>query len=341
MINRQDAKAQRKMANKNKQKFVLYSSAEIHRCIKQLFSEPSKRDRRVALVAYVGGDGESYLPHPEGLHLICSPSAGGTSPVTIRGMIKRKAKVQFSDGLHMKVYWSRQRGCLITSANASSSALGRQGLKEAGVWLPSSSVDIDRLIRYTNPKNITAQTLRKLDEATKEKNKHHDQNLRAEKMVDYLEWFASPHRSDWKLGWGDEIIDGTAQAAKEETLSEYGKRTPRTWQSVAKGRVKPNDWLLCFTITKRGITDIKWQYVDFLVKISPKDKKFYNRQWPFHAVQVHTTTRYSLPPFRITPAFRLAFNQALKLLPTKIVTDAKTDKPSARFLKLIADNLTV
>ncbi len=33
---------------------VLYSPAEIHRCIKQLFSKPDKRDRRVALVAYVG-----------------------------------------------------------------------------------------------------------------------------------------------------------------------------------------------------------------------------------------------------------------------------------------------
>lgn len=96
------------MTKISKQELALYSSAEIHRCIKQLFFKPNNGDRCVALVAYVGGDGESYLPHPKGLHLICSPSAGGTSPAAIRGMIKRKAKAQFSDGLHMKVYWSQQ-----------------------------------------------------------------------------------------------------------------------------------------------------------------------------------------------------------------------------------------
>src|SRR4030043_394789 len=99
---------------------ILYSSAEIHAGIKRLFSEPSPHDRRIALVAYVGSDGESYLPHPNGLRVICSPSAGGTDPETLRRLMKRGARVEFSDALHMKVYWSRNRGCIIASANASS-----------------------------------------------------------------------------------------------------------------------------------------------------------------------------------------------------------------------------
>ena len=323
------------MANKNKQKRILYSSAEIHSCIKQLFSEPNKNDRRVALVAYVGTDGESYLPHPEGLHIICSLSAGGTSPNTIRMLIKRKAKVQFSDGLHMKVYWSRQRGCLITSANASSSALGRHGLKEVGIWLPAKSLNIDRLIRYAKPRNVTAQELRKLDAATKLHDKHQHRNPRTENMVDYLQWLSLPHRSNWKLGWGDEEIGGTAQAAKEKTLSEYGTKEPFSWQSAAKGRVKKNDWLLCFTFTKRGVKDVKWIYVDFFVKIPPKERKFYNRKWPLHAVQVHSPARYALPPFKITPTFCLAFKSALKEMTPKVVMNSKTDMPPARLLNLI------
>lgn len=325
------------MANKNKS--VLYSSAEIHSCIKQLFSEPNKNDRRVALVAYVGCDGESYLPHPENLHLICSPSAGGTSPETIRKMIKRKAKVQFSDGLHMKVYWSRERGCLITSANASSSALGKQGLKEAGVRLPPKVVDIDRLIRYAKPRSVTAQELRRLDEATKERDKHQHRDLRTEKMVDYLQWFASPHRSNWKLGWGDEEIAGTAKAAKETTLSEYGMKEPYSWQSADKGRVKKNDWLLCFTFTKRGVKDLKWIYVDFLIKISPKEKKFYYNEWPFHAVQVHSPARYALPPFRIESVFRSAFKSAIDKFTPEAIKTSKTDKPPIRLLKQIAKEM--
>ena len=327
------------MAKQSKKKRVLYSSEEIHRCIKQLFSEPSKTDRRVALVAYVGTDAESYLPHPKGLHLICSPSAGGTSPETIRRMIKRKAKVQFSDGLHMKVYWSRERGCLITSANASSSALARQGLKEAGVWLPSGSVDVNRLIRYAKPRNVTSRELDRLDEMTRERSKNEHQRLRTEKTLDYPEWFSSPHRSKWKFGWGDEEITGTAKAAKEATISEYGVREPFSWQSAAKSRVKKNDWLLSFTFTKHGIKSVEWKYVDFLVKISPTDKKYYYREWPFHAVQVHRSSRYALPPFRITPAFRLAFSRALNRLGQKVIINSKTDRPAMVLLKQIVTEM--
>src|ERR1017187_5279910 len=111
-----------------RQAVVLYNSADIHSRVKHLFGEASRGDRRVALVAYVGVDGEKYLPHPEALRVICNPTAGGTDPNTLRSLIKNGANVQVSDRLHMKVYWSSRRGCVITSANASSNALGRNGL---------------------------------------------------------------------------------------------------------------------------------------------------------------------------------------------------------------------
>jgi hypothetical protein len=146
---------------------LLYTSAEIHTCIKRLFGQPSADDKRVALVAYVGSDGEKYRPHPEGLRLICNPSAGGTDPDTLRSLLKRKATVEISDRLHMKVYWSKNRGCVITSANASSNALGKGGLKEAGIWLPSRAVDVGRLIRYAQPRKLRESDLRQLDKASR------------------------------------------------------------------------------------------------------------------------------------------------------------------------------
>lgn len=151
---------------------ILYSSNEIHSAIKRLFSEPSTQDRRVVLVAYVGGGAELYLPYPKSLHVICSPSPGGTDPDTLRRLIKRGAKVEISYKLHMKVYWSHSRGCVLLSANAPSSALGLGGLKEAGVYFPPGLLDIDRLIKYASSRLVRQSDLHKLDRQSREQKKN-------------------------------------------------------------------------------------------------------------------------------------------------------------------------
>lgn len=319
---------------------LLYSSAEIHARVKRLFGQPSPSDQRVALVAYVGSDGERYLPHPEGLRLICNPSAGGTDPDTLRRLIKRRAKVEISDSLHMKVYWSRNRGCVITSANASSSALGRSGLKEAGIWLPAGRVNIQRLIRYAHPRPVREADLRLLDTKTRV----HTKNLagkekRKKTATEFLRWYTSPHRSAWKVTWSDNDVSGTAGTVKEQTSSEYGHKEPRLWVSVGKNRVKRNDWLLSFTFTPRGIKDVHWLYVDFVVKINPKEKRYYSRGWPYHAVQVNPASKYPLPPFQITAKFRKALSDAIKTYTPERIKNAKTDKSSVRLIDLIAKEL--
>jgi len=318
-------------------KALLYSSAAIHARIKQLFGQPSANDQRVALVAYVGGDGEKYLPHPEGLRLICSPSAGGTDPDTLRQLIKRGAKVEFSDSLHMKVYWSKNRGCVITSANASSSALGRSGLKEAGVWFPAGLVDIKKLIRYAQPRSVRESELRKLDRLSREHKKNIGIQNKKKAAPDFLQWYSAPYRSSWKIVWSIEEITGTAIAVKEQTNIEYGHKEPHNWVSVGKKRVRSNDWILSFFFTERGVKLVEWIYVDFLVKVSPKEKRYYDRKWPYHAVQVHPPSKYPLPPFQITPRFRKALSAAVKNFTPDRIKDAKTDKPSVRLLKLIAE----
>jgi hypothetical protein len=319
---------------------LLYNSSEIHTCIKQLLGEPGQSDRRVVLVAYVGADGESYLPHPENLHVICSPSPGATDPDALRGLIGRGAKVQFSDGLHMKVYWSKNRGCLITSANASSSALGKDSLKEVGVLFAPGTVDIARLIKYARAREIGPRQLRRLDSRTREVRKSHQKRDARSRMVSqYLDWYASPHRSPWKLSWANEEVSGTAGVSKAKSLAEYGVHEPDTWESVA-ARVKKNDGMLTFTFTPGGIRAIQWKFVDFLVQPGRNEKRFYSKRWPSHAVQVHALSRYPLPPFSVTPAFRTAFSKAVARYSRDKIENARTHTPPKKLLRYTAEFLS-
>jgi hypothetical protein len=319
---------------------ILYSSAEIHARIKRLLGHPSAGDQRIALVAYVGGDGERYLPHPEGLRLICNPSAGGTDPDTLRQLIKRHANVEIPDSLHMKVYWSRNRGCVITSANASTSALGRSGLKEAGTWLPAGAVNINRLIRYAHPRMVRESDLLRLDAQSREHKKNlGGKDTKKKSAPTFLQWYSAPHRSTWKVSWIEGKVGGTASSVKEQTATEYGHREPHVWVSAGKNRVRRNDWLLSFTFTARGITSVRWIYVDFVVKISPKEKRYYDRDWPYHAVQVNPASKYPLPPFQITAQFWKALSAAGKAYTARRIKEAKTDVPSVGLIDLIAKEL--
>lgn len=319
---------------------ILYSSADIHAEIKRLFGEPGARERRVALVAYVGSDGESYLPHPKGLRLICSPSPGGTDPDTLRRLMTRKADVAFSDKLHMKVYWSSTRGCLIASANASSNALGVSGLKEAGVALPPGAVDIDKLIRYASPRPVKRGELQSLDRLAGRHTKSIGRRAGERKEpVNFLDWYASPQRSRWKIAPFNERIPGNPKAVTEQSLSEYGHKKPRTWVSAKQGRFIENEWVLTYLEAKRGAQLPGWMYADFIVKVGSKERRFYDRGCPYYVVQVNPPTRYPLPPFKITPAFRRALNKAVEQYPAKQVIGAKSNLVPSRLLDLIAEDM--
>jgi hypothetical protein len=316
------------------------SFSEIHSCIKRLFKNPASSDKRVALVAYIGSDAESYLPTPTNLRIICSPQAGGTDPDALRRLKKRGATVEFSAGLHMKVYWSKLRGCLITSANASSSALGAGGLKETGVLLPPRRVNIRKLIKYARPRLISSKELRLIDRKTREVKKNMGkQDKNRERGISFLEWFSLPHRTQWKIEWTDDEVSGSSKAAKGQTLSIYGCKEPHKWTAVGKNRAKTSDWLLTFTFTNRGIKSVEWQYVDFLVKIGRKEKQYYNKDWPFHAVQVHPLSKYPLPPFRITPQFRKALYRGIKEYSAEKIIHAKSAIPPAKLLNHVIKSL--
>ena len=96
---------------------ILYTSAEVRQKIIELFS--TSRGRRVAITAFVGAGADAYLPKANGIELVCWPKAGGTNPFALRKLMKKGVSVSFVDSLHMKVYWTEDKGAVITSAAAS------------------------------------------------------------------------------------------------------------------------------------------------------------------------------------------------------------------------------
>src|SRR5690349_946592 len=75
---------------------ILYTSAAIHKAVKRLFSNPPRNDRRVALVAYVGADALSLLPHPKGIRVVCAPQPLATSHVALQELRRRGATVEIA-----------------------------------------------------------------------------------------------------------------------------------------------------------------------------------------------------------------------------------------------------
>ena len=314
---------------------ILYSSAAVHHQIKKLFTSPDRGDQRVALVAFVGGDGERYLPDPKGLRVICNPAAGGTNPNTLRSLRKRGAKVQVSDRLHMKVYWSKKRGCVITSANASRNALGRGGLKESGVFFPPGNVDIEKLIDYAKPEKLETRHLRRLDQASPQQRQWTQPASKNEKQCDFLEWYGLPSRSAWKIAWVYGYVSGTAKIVKSQTKSSYGVNEPSAWMPCRKNRVEQGDWLLCFYLGKKGATGASWVYVDFLAKINKEESDYYDRLYSYHAVQVHKLAYCASPPFELTMRFRKALRKAVNSYGEDKIKNASKDVPTKGFLDRI------
>jgi hypothetical protein len=314
---------------------ILYSSAELRRAIIRVLARPQSHDRRVVLVAFVGGHAEAFLPDPKGLEIVCWLQPGATYALTLARLRKRGAKIFKSVRLHMKVYWSSRRGCVICSANASSFALGRHGNKEAGVWFPPNVVDIERLLAYARPKPIRANDLKDL--ARKEAGPRGPKPPLEPQPPppDFLEWLDLPARPDWKLGWWSETGD-FPKIAVEAAKKSYGVKEPAMSLDVRQRQADESDWLLQSKLPLG--TSLEWQYVDFIIKGRPSDEEF-DPDYPFHAVQANPSSRYSEPPFKLNGAFRSAFKKAIKSYGAERIESTESLRPPKRLLKLIARNM--
>ncbi len=325
---------------------LLYSSKAVRARVRQLLAGPSKNDRRVVLVAYVGSAAQAYLPDPSGLLLVCNPSPGGTSARAVRDLMARGATVQFSHRLHMKVYWSEERGCVLTSANASANALGSGGLKEVGSYFQPGAVDIDALLDYAAPVKVTKEALRKLQMAARGLPSHlrpatDRGDSKSSNSRDYLRWWNSPTRSadPWKLGWWSTDLP-FSMAAKAQAKTQYGVKAPFSFLGVAKGQAESDEWLLTFEVTDDGgIRKAEWLFVDFVVRVQKDDSEAFEPEFPFQAVQVFKRDKYTSPPFAITKEFRTSFRKAVQKYGAEALMSRQNLVPPGRLLRLTAENM--
>jgi hypothetical protein len=316
-----------------KLKTLLYNSVEVRQAIVQLFR--SSKGRRVAISAFVGQDAEAYLPKPKGLQLICWPKAGGTNPNGLRKLVKRGVDVFFADGLHMKVYWSEDKGAVLTSANLSTNALGSGNLKEIGVFLEPGEINVDRLIQSLKIRPISSKELKRLDKYHKQyvaRNKGGDRMGRH--VVSFGEWYELPFRSEWKLGWfeGTVELSSNARAISE---SEYGVQEPENWLSCRSGDYKKNDWILTFKL-KKSPTELGWMFVNYVAKVPRSDKKAYSRECPCQAVQVWKKRIYPAPPFsERSKRFQRAFSKGVFEFGLSRIKELKSCKPPKPLVDLV------
>lgn len=319
---------------------VLYTSSDVHKAIKKIFAQSKSAPvRRVAVVAYLGVNGESFLPSPKDLEIICNPEPGATDPASIRSLIAKGAKIKFSDKLHSKVYWS-EKGCIIASANISYRALGSSNQKETGILIEPKEFDINRLIEYADPYEITQQAMDKLEISDRAIKRATGGKPNPPSVKDYMSWYLSAYKESWKIGWWTESQLTVSKSAIKKSSNDYGIKSPNNFVNVAKNQVKNDEWLLCFEITNNGLRHLEWMYVDFVVSVSSKDRDSYEKEYPFQAVQVHKLKAYPNPPFSITKEFRSAFKKAVKRYGIKKIEESSTLKPGNNLLKYTAKYLS-
>jgi hypothetical protein len=199
--------------------------------------------------------------------VVCNPTAGATSVVAVDGLCKAGALMRFSDKLHMKVYWSEKRGCVITSANLSANAFGVRGLKEAGVLMEPNIVDIDELLKEAQPYAVTEPRIERLrrDEERYEDAMASIGKRETDDGFEYLDWYKlrPAARTEWKLGDYDDDY-GVADAARKRIKAEYNLDEPANYLGVSKGSVRKKDWLLQFRYDykkKKVIGSFNWMQV--------------------------------------------------------------------------------
>jgi hypothetical protein len=312
---------------------LLYTSAQVRQKIRDLFY--SSKGRRIAITAFVGDGAESYLPKPEGIELICWPKAGGTNPNAIRKMLDRKVKVFFADSLHMKVYWTEDKGAVITSANLSTYALGSGGLKEIGIFLPPGKLDIDKIVKSIKRRPFSEAELLKLDNTHKEYRKRNPgSTVKRPDAISFREWYGLKG-PPWKISgyiYDDVPLSSKARAVLRD---EFGVSECEEVMTAERGRFKKNDWILGFNMEDDRVSGIGWMFAHHVVKVSQSDRA-YDRYTPYQILQAYPLKTYDLPPFGLDKSFRTAFKQATheyggisKLL------NLKSANPSPKFIDLI------
>jgi hypothetical protein len=266
--------------------------------------------KRVAISAFVGRGAEAFLPNPKGMTLICWPKDGNsTNPTVLRRIKQRGAKVFFADRLHMKLYWA-PTGAVITSANLSTGALGKGGLKEVGVHMPAGAVDIKRVIESLSMRPFNKKDMARLDRTQCASARHHPEH---KKVCTFRQWLDLPSRPEWRLA----LVTGTcecSESAKRYTQLTHQRHEPSDFLGTgAATDYSEGDRVLC--LTWNGGTDkptqCSWMWVDRVVSVSKRDHAAYDPETPYQALQVSSSVHYPPPPFSLDSKIKAAIRKAV------------------------------
>jgi hypothetical protein len=308
---------------------LLYTTADIKKTIGRILTQ--SKGRRVVISAFVGAGSEVYLPKPQGLELICWPKPGSTNPNTIRELVQRGVNVFFAPQMHIKLYWTSDKGSVITSANLSSNALGSGGQLELGAYLQPGQVNIEKVLSHIEAKPVSATALRNLEQAHHEYIKRNPQErISTSRTRSFNRWFESKPREPWKFSVWDVANIQLSSRAKSLLIDEFGSSSCHEWMSADRGDFSDNDWGLCLRKTPKRLGKASWMFAHHVVPVPRAERKKRNEGFPVQVLQVSALKQYEKPPFsladrKIQQAIRKAYREVQP-------TDGK---PGAAFINAI------
>lgn len=183
--------------------------------------------------------------------------------------------MQVADRLHMKVYWSQHRGCVIGSANLSYNALGKSGLKEAGIHLPPEVVDIDKVLSAAKPRRLTKADMNLL---ARQERRAASKGFKLQPKTapaSFLEWYEGLREDSWKVAWWEGHGSDFAEAAIDRAQQDYDVE-PSELMPCAEDQIAEYDWLLCVEVVGEKITaHMSWMFVDFVVPVKSSERYAY------------------------------------------------------------------
>jgi hypothetical protein len=315
---------------------ILYTQSDVYHAITKLFQAPTVR--RVAISAFVGKGAESYLPNPRGVTLVCWPKAGATNPQALRKLMTKGIDVKFADRLHMKVYWAEGRGCVLTSANLSTNALGAGNLREIGVLIGPHDLDIDRILRTLDARTANDKEMKQLDRAHALFVARNEMGA-GRSQHSFVQWLKLPMRPPWKLGWSDSH-GNLSKTSQQRATGEFGIRHVGNWLSAGRDDFKEGDWILSFMLANDTPTEITWLFCHRFYQV-PRTDKAYSKDYPCEAVQVYSLDRYPGCPFSLDREFKTVFKAAVKQFGADRIRDAATTKPRADLIRMLATELGI
>ena len=234
----------------------------------------------------------------------------------------------------MKIYWTSDLGCVVTSANLSTNALGAGGLKEFGVLLAKGAIKIKTILDSIKPRDATPAALDALEKRHKAYVAANPGRVRRSRRTDtFQQWFAlrPGFRPKWKIGDFGTVAKAASKRTYAMSMEEYG-RGPVEFITGGPRDYAQWDWVLKFRVHGGKVESPSWMCVSNIFRV-PRSDKSYIREFPIEAVQNRPLHEYERPPFEIDKRFRSAFRTSLRLYGTEKIADLTSRVPPRSFLK--------